>query len=311
MQAVSTGFVQGIFLKQKSDISSFPEGEEVSTIDGNCIKFEHLYPVETKIIDEDTVRNRLQRELTLVPGIGETRAAYLRNHGITTLGELSSTRFKEMGEMMSEIIYEESPKEIALIFQDLHRGNDPLLLGFAGQNHASHLFFDIETLGMAHSPIILFGCGEYTPDGLKVTQYLARNVSEELPALILAAKHFKSDTNVVSYNGKVFDIPYLNDRLAYYGEKGVKPRLHFDLLFTTRRMFGKSLPDCCLGTVEDYILNIPRHEDLPGYLVPEYYQRWLGNHDADLIRPIVKHNEADVANLAALLNHQIGIVYGN
>lgn len=310
MQAVEAQFTPGIFLRRRCTDAQFAEGIEVETADGTCMKFEHFYHAEPKHIEEDIVRKRLMHELTLVPGIGETRAMDFQKQGIRTLADLKNTRFRDMGEVIADIIENDSPKEISILFQDAHRGNDPLLLGFAGTAHESQVFFDIETMGMAHSPIILFGIGEYTGNGLKVTQYLARDIAEELPALMETAKHFTSDTRVISYNGRVFDIPYLNDRLVYYGERPVRPRLHFDLLFTTRKLYGASLPDCRLGTVEDYILNLPREDDLPGYLVPEYYQRWLHVRDADILRPIIKHNEADVANLAKLLRHQQDLLYG-
>jgi Predicted exonuclease len=310
MQAVEAQFTPGIFLKKSIAEPDFAEGVEVDTADGSCMKFEHFHPAEPKHIAEEAVRERLQHELTLVPGIGDARAEELRRQGITTLSGLAGTRFKEMGEVISDIIANDSPKEISILFQDAHRGCDPLLLGFAGTHHESQVFFDIETMGMAHSPIILFGIGEYTCGGLKVTQYLARDIAEELPALTETAKHFHSDSRAVTYNGRVFDIPYLNDRLVYYGERTVRPRLHFDLLFTTRKLFSATLPDCRLGTVEDYILNLPREDDLPGYLVPEYYRRWLFSRDADILRPIIKHNEADVANLAKLMRHQQDLLYG-
>ncbi|HJJ28550.1 MAG TPA: ribonuclease H-like domain-containing protein [Methanocorpusculum sp.] len=310
MQAVEAQFVPGIFLKQRTAYPDFAEGFEVASAEGTCMKFEHFYSAEQKHIKEETIRSRIMEELTLVPGIGEARAAELKKRGIRTLADLSSTRFKEMGEVIADIIANDSPKEISILFQDMHRGNDPLLLGFAGENHESQIFFDIETMGMAHSPIILFGIGEYTKTGLKVTQYLARDIAEELPALLETARHFNFDSRVISYNGKVFDIPYLNDRLAYYGERCIRPKLHIDLLFTTRKLFGASLPDCRLGTVEEYLLNLPREDDLPGYLVPEYYQRWLRIRDAGILQPIVKHNEADVANLAALITYQQDYVYG-
>lgn len=311
MQAVEAQFTRSIFLKWNNEHSLFDGGTEIRLSDGCCLRFEHYYPVHPAYVSEEQVRARLQRELTLVPGIGKTRTDEFRKRGITTLTQLKSTRFKDEGNIIAEIIETCSPKEIEHMFRDLHRGNDPLLLGFAGQKPEAQLFFDIETLGMAHSPIILFGIGEYTEGGLKVTQYLARNVAEELPALLSAAKHFSSETHVVSYNGKVFDIPYFNDRLTYYGERIVRPEIHFDLLFTTRKLFGKQLPNCCLGTVEEYLLHLPRKNDLPGWLVPEYYQRWLFTGKTSILKPIVKHNEADVAHLATLLQYQQELIYGS
>ncbi|MDO5844663.1 MAG: ribonuclease H-like domain-containing protein [Methanocorpusculum sp.] len=311
MQALANGFTPAVFLKRETAVKDdFFGGEEVSTPDGDCLKYETVHSITPYKISEDKVRERLMKDLTIIQGIGKVRAAEFKKKGILTIQELRHTRFKETAKETAEIISEGTPKEITSMMREFHRGNDPLLLGFSAQNSENHIFFDIETLGMGHSPIILFGCGELDGSELKVTQYLLRNIEEELPALMLTAKHFKKEKDAVTYNGRAFDIPYLNERLAYYGERNVSIKMHFDLLYPTRKIFSQSLPNCCLGTVENYLLGLKRQEDLPGYLVPVYYKRYLWTKNADILEPIVEHNEADVANLARLLNHHLEFIYG-
>lgn len=312
MQAIANDFTPAVFLKKdycqaKDD---FFGGEEISTPDGDCLKFETVHNITQYKVPEDNVRERLLKDLTIIPGIGKVRAAEFKKKGILTIPNLRHTRFNKIAQDVSETICEGGPKEIASLLKEFHRGNDPLLLGFSGQNECNHVFFDIETLGMGHSPIILLGCGEFNGSELKVTQYLLRNIEEELPALMLTSKHFKKESNAVTYNGKAFDIPYLNERLAYYGEKTISVKMHFDLLYPTRKIFSESLPNCCLGTVENYLLGLKRQDDLSGYLVPVYYKRYLWTKNSEILEPIVEHNEADVANLANLLNHHLEFIYG-
>ena len=105
-------------------------------------------------------------------------------------------------------------------------------------------------------------------------------------------------------------MPYLNNRLSYYGERTVCPDLHFDLLYPTRRLYGADIPDCCLGNVEKFVLHTPRTDDLPGYLVPSYYQNYLRTRNPAILTPILEHNELDVANLALLLRTECEAIYG-
>ena len=77
------------------------------------------------------------------------------------------------------------------------------------------LFFDIETLGMVHSPIILFGCGVCDGQTLRVTQYLLRDIGEEIAALELVADMIRTHPALVTYNGSSFDLQYTTSRRSY------------------------------------------------------------------------------------------------
>ncbi|HJJ72339.1 MAG TPA: ribonuclease H-like domain-containing protein, partial [Methanocorpusculum sp.] len=86
--------------------------------------------------------------------------------------------------------------------------------------------------------------------------------------------------------------------------------VHADLLHPTRRLFRDEFPDCRLETVEEYIPTFARGEDVPGYLVPVYYQNYLRSKNIRTLRPVVEHNTLDVANLACLLNYETELLYG-
>lgn len=315
MQVTEKGFTPALSLKPE-----FPKlrrgfeelgGYETSTSDGTCWTFETITHLPDFSLDENLVREKLLREVTLVKGIGQKREKLLKRKNIRTIQELKNPEWKSDAKEVAEIILSGSKKEIVTLFQSRGRGADPLLTGLgAACPKEELLFYDIETLGMTHSPIILFGCGICEGDKLITTQYLLRDIGEEIAALLLIADLFQRHPVAVTYNGRAFDIPYTNNRLAFYGEREVMPNLHVDLLHSSRRLFKHELPDCCLGTVENYILHTPRSDDLPGYLVPIYYQRYLETRDPMPLEKIVSHNRSDVTSLSLLLARQTEMVYG-
>jgi tetratricopeptide (TPR) repeat protein len=76
---------------------------------------------------------------------------------------------------------------------------------------------------------------------------------------------------------------------------------HIDLLHITRRVWKRRLKQCNLGNIEKEILDFYRtDEDIPGYLVPEFYRNYIVDGDASQIAKIFYHNEVDVVSLSAL-----------
>ncbi|MDV0443943.1 ribonuclease H-like domain-containing protein [Methanorbis rubei] len=314
MQVLEQAFTPALSLKTTAagGRSSRAEVWETETADGSCLAVESVHPMPDVFLAEETLRERLMQEISLVRGIGPEREKMCRRRGIQTLDDLRRTNWKAEANETAGIIRNGSPKEIIRLFTNKGRGADPLLTGFgAVVPRDDLLFFDIETLGMVHSPIILFGCGVCDGENLRVTQYLLRNIGEELPALELVADIMRNHPVLVTYNGRSFDLPFTNNRLAYYGERECRPNLHFDLLHPSRRLFRADLPDCCLGTVEEYVLGCGREDDLPGYLVPVYYQRYLRTGNPEPLKEIVDHNRSDVTSLALLLAKQTEMMYGN
>ena len=283
-------------------------GDVVETADGSCLRILSSFtrpPFST--VSEDEVRTRFLSDLTLVPGIGPVRSLGLKRRGKKTIADLRGTPWETAGEMVADILLNGTKREILRYFAAVHRSSDPLLLALADAKQT--VFFDIETLGMAHAPIILFGCGRCIGESLEITQYLIRTVEEELPALLLTAQEFGKYAEAVTYNGKSFDIPYLNERLSYYGEREVRLAAHFDLLGPTRRIFRNQLSDCRLETVESAVPSLERGEDVPGALVPYYYHNYLRTGKLSILKPVVEHNKIDVANLAYLLNYECDLLY--
>ncbi|MDP3563488.1 MAG: ribonuclease H-like domain-containing protein, partial [Methanoregula sp.] len=114
----------------------------------------------------------------------------------------------------------------------------------------------------------------------------------------------------VTFNGKAFDLPYVNDRLGYYG-MDIPARIpHFDVLHFSRRHWKDRFPSMRLTALEREILHIHREDDIPGQMVPEFYETYLRTGNCGPLVPIVEHNRQDIISLALLFFHLMGESYG-
>lgn len=174
------------------------------------------------------------------------------------------------------------------------------------------VFLDTETTGLAGGAgtyIFLVGVGYFAKDQFCVRQYFMRDFNEER-ALLSAVNELLSDFNtIVTYNGKAFDIPLIESRFIMSGMKlNIKNPGHFDLLYPARRLWKRRLENCSLSTVERDILGVIRENDVPGYLVPEIYFRYLKTKDARALKPVFEHNLQDILSLVALVSRMCFLI---
>jgi len=174
------------------------------------------------------------------------------------------------------------------------------------------LFLDTETTGLAGGAgtyIFLVGVGYFEGDQFCVRQYFMRDFNEER-ALLSAVNELLSNFKViVSYNGKTFDFPLIQSRFIMSGMKlNLEDPGHFDLLYPARRLWKRRLENCSLSTVERDILGVIRENDVPGYLVPEIYFRYLKTKDARALKQVFEHNLQDILSLVALVSRMCFLV---
>ena len=174
------------------------------------------------------------------------------------------------------------------------------------------VFLDTETTGLAGGAgtyIFLVGVGYFERDQFCIRQYFMRDYNEEralLSALNDLLANFKA---VVTYNGKTFDLPLMESRYIMSGMKmSLKDPYHFDLLYPARRLWKKRLESCSLSTVEREILKVSRDDDVPGYLIPEIYFKYLRTKDARAIKQVFEHNLQDILSLVALVSRMCFLV---
>ncbi len=165
-------------------------------------------------------------------------------------------------------------------------------------------FLDTETTGLAGGSgtcAFLIGVGSIDSEGFRVRQFFMRDYDEEASQLYALAQYLARFDVLVTYNGKSFDQPLLETR--YTMQRARHPfasMTHLDLLHGARRLFKLRLESCRLVNLENQILGVERHGDVPGELIPYLYFEYLRTEQAFRLIPIFHHNVLDIVSLACL-----------
>ena len=165
-------------------------------------------------------------------------------------------------------------------------------------------FLDTETAGLAGgagSCAFLVGVGRIDSEGFRLRHFFMRDFSEESSVLHALAQYLAQFDVLVTYNGKTYDQPLLENRYAALGMVPPFCRLaHFDLLAGARRLWKLRFGGCRLVQLENRILGVEREGDLPGELIPYVYFEYLRTREAFRLLPIFHHNAIDILSLACL-----------
>jgi uncharacterized protein YprB with RNaseH-like and TPR domain len=278
-------------------------GKIVSNEQGQCYEISSSCCAKFKTVTYEQSRQVMIADLKVLPGIGPANEQLLKKQGYKTGEDLERhPRWKMQAVEYMKLI---DKKEVDLaqkwLWQRLPKSH-PLLHYLAGfcpdQGFA---IVDIETLGLSERPIILLGIAKPTKNHICTTQFLLRDIPDEPSAIYALIAQLDPNLSLITYNGKSFDIPYIKQRLAYYGLDGYIDNTNFDILHFTRRALKPKLTDCKLETVERY-LGIKRDINIPGALVPHFYDTYLRTKNAGPLVPIVEHNRQDLLTLGTLFS---------
>lgn len=165
------------------------------------------------------------------------------------------------------------------------------------------LFLDTETTGLsrgAGTVAFLVGVGYFTDQHFVVEQYLMRDYDEELFVLEEVSKLLRAFPVLVTFNGRTFDLPVLQNRLLLNRFPDKPGGVHADVLYPSRRIWKLRLGQCNLQRLEEHVLGVTREGDLPGELIPQTYFQYLKNRDFEPVRHIMAHNRQDILSLAQL-----------
>jgi uncharacterized protein YprB with RNaseH-like and TPR domain len=172
------------------------------------------------------------------------------------------------------------------------------------------LFLDTETTGLAGAGAIAFMVGAAffeqgaSGDLFVVRQYFLRDHGDETAMLTLLAELVRSRSGLVTFNGKSFDIPLLENR--YLMNRLVSPLSglpHIDLLPSSRRLWRNRLGSCALSHLEPTLLAVRRtQEDVPGWQIPGLYHDYLRSGDGRELQRVFYHNEIDMLSMVTLLS---------
>jgi len=177
------------------------------------------------------------------------------------------------------------------------------------ENPEKWLFLDTETTGLAGGTgtyAFLVGLAWWDAGGLQVEQLFLRDFSEEHSLLHELAARLSERPVLVTFNGKSFDWPLLENRFTM--TRAIKvPQLaaHLDLLHPARALWKLRLGSVRLVELERHVLYAERlgwhrGDDVASALIPQFYFDYLRGGSADPLAGVVKHNQMDLRGLAAL-----------
>jgi uncharacterized protein YprB with RNaseH-like and TPR domain len=179
--------------------------------------------------------------------------------------------------------------------------DEPDLIALAHFGLERAVFLDLETGGLASSPVFLAGTMRWNGEDFVLRQYFARHYGEE-PALIEAVgEACRGAEFLVTFNGKSYDAPFLRGRAVVHGVAVELPPRHLDLLHPARRRWREQLPDCRLQTLEWHVCRRRRSGDVPSEEVPGLYHDYVRRGNAWRLVPVFHHNLLDVITMGEIL----------
>jgi len=135
----------------------------------------------------------------------------------------------------------------------------------------------------------------------RVEQYFMQDFHQEGAILSAVAERLGGFKFLVSFNGKCYDLPLLENRFVI-NRMDFDPTnwVHLDLLFPCRRLWKRRIGECSLSNIEQKILRVRRKIDVPSYLVPQIYFDYLRTGEAEPLVPVFHHNVYDILSLLRL-----------
>lgn len=170
------------------------------------------------------------------------------------------------------------------------------------------IFLDTETTGLdrgASTYAFLTGVLYYKEDKWHLKQYFIESPENEVLLMQLLSELLTQFKVLVSYNGKCYDIPLLDNRFKYHkSDYSIRNLGFLDLLHLSRRFWKTLLHGCKLQNIETLILNFVRDysNDIPGEMIPKAYFDYLASTNAEEIANVFYHNEEDLYSLTGILD---------
>lgn len=166
------------------------------------------------------------------------------------------------------------------------------------------IYLDIETTGLKkYSDYAwVIGVGEIKSDKIFVTQIFISSQTDERESLLALNKILKDKSRIITFNGNIFDIPFLKARAKFYGIELSFPENAYDLYDVVRTnnryLMIKRIN---LKTVEKF-LNIERNDPLAGKDTMRLYKTVVETGYTFLKKTLLNHNYLDVKNLPYVMN---------
>jgi uncharacterized protein len=184
-----------------------------------------------------------------------------------------------------------------------------------GSDFRDFVFLDTETTGLAGAGTLAFmvGVGFFETQrqtdensveagAFVVRQFFLRDHEDEPAMLQFLAELLADKAGLITFNGRTFDVPLLNNRYLMNRLSGQLMEMpHIDLLPPSRRLWKTRLGSCALGSLEQNLLGLHRaQEDVSGWLIPTIYYNYLRSGDARELGRVFYHNRMDMLSMVTL-----------
>ncbi len=166
------------------------------------------------------------------------------------------------------------------------------------------VFLDIETTGLSGGTgtwAFLIGLGMLEQDHFLLRQYFLRRPTEERSILSHFAAEADQYQTMITFNGKLFDLPLIQTRQLLAGFKQTVPIQHLDLLQCARTLWKKRLASRSLRSIEESLLGLRRFGDIPGAEIPAVYFDYLRRGKTAQLKQVFHHNVLDILSMVTLL----------
>jgi uncharacterized protein len=188
------------------------------------------------------------------------------------------------------------------------------------ENPEKWLFLDTETTGLAGGTgtyAFLVGIAWWDAGGLQIEQFFMRDFAEEHSLLYELAGRIAKRPVLVTFNGKSFDWPLLENRFTMTRAIPV-PKLaaHLDLLHPARALWKLRLGSVRLVDLEKHVLDAARlgwrrENDVDSALIPQFYFDYLRGGPLEPLAGVVRHNQMDLRGLGALFGKMNALLTSN
>ncbi|MCE5300657.1 MAG: ribonuclease H-like domain-containing protein [Spirochaetia bacterium] len=244
--------------------------------------------------------------LELLYGIRDNKKKTIADRGIRNLHDAKN----------NEKFSDEARRILSALAKDIHAVKDILGARFSPSHRLFFLlcaffkpeellFIDIETKSLFfETSIIEIGCGYFEGKKFTVKQFTCLKDAAEYEVLEEFGKLLHGKKAFVTFNGRTFDIPFIDNRISYYG--GISsaadiPGMHnFDLLHFSRCCFRNEYDSYRLKSMEVNLLGKERDGDIEGSEVEIYYNNYIESGDPAFLEPIVYHNREDILAMVEL-----------
>ena len=271
---------------------------------GDVLKITKRERIDFKI-EDNGFTHQMNCNLKLLPKIGPKTEENLKSKGYDTIESLKC--HDRYGDIASKFLEDVEGMSYCQIIDllDANRYSkkcrDNVLKSISLTDRENFKFMDIETKGLSNVPIILIGIAEISGKDIVVSQYFLRDYTEEASIIDAYLSHLDEDSVHVTFNGKTFDVPFIKNRCRYNRIDADLDLPHLDLMYFAKNLWGESLPNCQLQTIEKELFGIERVGDVPGQYIPGYYDTYLEKDNVGPVVPIIEHNAQDVISLASFL----------